>query len=125
METNTKDIDRAVIVGGGLIGVEMAEMLRTRGIEVTFLIREKEFWDAVLPSEEAKLVGRHIVEHHIDLRKQTELKEINAGEDGRVKGVTTNTGEFVPCQYVGSDRGGKPECRFSKILRTGNQQREY
>ena len=45
MEENTRDIRKAVIVGGGLIGVEMAEMLRTRNIEVVFLIREKEFGD--------------------------------------------------------------------------------
>jgi NADPH-dependent 2,4-dienoyl-CoA reductase/sulfur reductase-like enzyme len=32
---------RAVIVGGGLIGIELAEMLRSRNIPVTFLVREK------------------------------------------------------------------------------------
>ena len=114
MEANTKGIERAVIIGGGLIGVEMAEMLRTRHIEVTFLIREAEFWNVVLPEEEAKLIGRHIIEHHIDLRKQTELKEINAGEDGRVKGVTTSTGEFISCQYVGLTVGVSPNVDFLK-----------
>ena len=39
MEKWTKNAERAVIVGGGLIGVEMAEMLLTRGIKVTFLVR--------------------------------------------------------------------------------------
>jgi NADPH-dependent 2,4-dienoyl-CoA reductase/sulfur reductase-like enzyme len=34
---------RAVIVGGGLIGIELAEMLRSRNIPVTFLVREKSF----------------------------------------------------------------------------------
>lgn len=43
MEANTKDVKRAVIVGGGLIGVEMAEMLLSRKIEVTFLVRENSF----------------------------------------------------------------------------------
>jgi NADPH-dependent 2,4-dienoyl-CoA reductase/sulfur reductase-like enzyme len=33
---------RAVIVGG-LIGIELAEMLRSRNIPVTFLVREKSF----------------------------------------------------------------------------------
>jgi NADPH-dependent 2,4-dienoyl-CoA reductase/sulfur reductase-like enzyme len=35
---------RAVIVGGGLIGIELAEMLRSRNIPVTFLVREKKFF---------------------------------------------------------------------------------
>jgi NADPH-dependent 2,4-dienoyl-CoA reductase/sulfur reductase-like enzyme len=41
-------------VGGGLIGIELAEMLRSRNIPVTFLVREKKFWDGVLPLAKAK-----------------------------------------------------------------------
>ena len=41
LEAMTPRIKRAVIVGGGLIGIELAEMLHSRGIEVTFLVREK------------------------------------------------------------------------------------
>lgn len=41
LEENTRGCSRAVIVGGGLIGIELAEMLHTRGIHVTFLVREK------------------------------------------------------------------------------------
>jgi NADH oxidase (H2O2-forming) len=48
-EGAAKKVKRAVIVGGGLIGVELAEMLLTRGIEVTFLVREDRFWGNVLP----------------------------------------------------------------------------
>jgi NADPH-dependent 2,4-dienoyl-CoA reductase/sulfur reductase-like enzyme len=39
-------------VGGGLIGIELAEMLRSRNIPVTFLV--KKFWDGVLPLAKAK-----------------------------------------------------------------------
>ncbi|MFN3488232.1 MAG: FAD-dependent oxidoreductase, partial [Emticicia sp.] len=39
----TPTIKKAVIVGGGLIGVELAEMLHSRGIDVTFLVRENSF----------------------------------------------------------------------------------
>src|SRR5688572_30137346 len=39
MEKNTKGVRRAVVVGGGLIGIEMAEMLKSRNIDVTFLVR--------------------------------------------------------------------------------------
>src|SRR5690606_17644034 len=38
LEKNTENIRRGVIVGGGLIGVELAEMLLSRGIDVTFLV---------------------------------------------------------------------------------------
>ena len=50
LEVNAPNKDvckRAVIVGGGLIGIELAEMLRSRDIPVTFLVREESFWNGV------------------------------------------------------------------------------
>ena len=58
MENNSKYAKRAVMVGGGLIGVEMAEMLISRGIQVTFLVREDRFWGNILPHGEAELVQK-------------------------------------------------------------------
>ncbi len=113
MAENTQaGIDRAVIVGGGLIGIEMAEMLAYRKIPVTFLVREKGFWDNVLPKEEAELVGRHIREHHVDLRLGTELREILPDSGGRVRAVLTSTGEEIPCQFVGLTAGVSPNVDF-------------
>jgi len=43
-----------------LIGVELAEMLISRNIEVTFLIRENTFLGNVLPIEEANIVTQHL-----------------------------------------------------------------
>jgi len=90
IEKYTKGIERGVIVGGGLIGIELAEMLKSQGIEVTFLVREASFWNNILPAEESALINNHIREHHIDLRLETELKEIIPDESGRVKAIKTN-----------------------------------
>ena len=78
---NNKVCKRAVIVGGGLIGIELAEMLRTRNIPVTFLVRETSFWNGVLPNGESEMINEHIREHHIDLRLGTSLKEIIPAEN--------------------------------------------
>ena len=114
MEANTKDIRRAVVVGGGLIGIEMAEMLKSRKINVTFLVREKGFWDIVLPKEEAELVGRHILEHDIDLRLETELKEVVGDTRGKVNAVITRQGEIIDCDFVGLGVGVSPRIDFLK-----------
>ncbi len=114
-ENTTKHkVTRAVIVGGGLIGVELAEMLLTRNIAVTFLVREGRFWGNVLPKEEGMLIGRHMLEHHIDLRFNTELEEIIAGADGRACGVKTKDGETIDCQVVGLTAGVSPNIEFLK-----------
>ncbi len=46
---SNKTCKHAVIIGGGLIGVELAEMLHTREIPVTMLVREEGFWSSVCP----------------------------------------------------------------------------
>jgi len=114
MEENTKAVDRAVIVGGGLIGIEMAEMLLSRNIPVTYLIREKHFWSGILPVEEAKLIDRHIAEHHVDLREEVELEEIIDDGNGRVKAIKTKDGETIACQFVGLTVGVHPNIDLVK-----------
>jgi NAD(P)H-nitrite reductase large subunit len=112
---NNKVCKRAVIVGGGLIGIELAEMLATRNIPVTFLVRESHFWNNVLPDEEAQLIDRHILEHHIDLRLSTNLDEILTDENGKVKAVKLKeTEEILDCDLVGLTPGVSPNIEFLK-----------
>ena len=114
MEKYSDGLQRAVIVGGGLIGIEMAEMFHSRNIPVTFLVREKSYWDGVLPLKESEMINRHIKESHIDLRLQTELKEILSDENGRAKAIITNTGEKIDCGFVGLTAGVRPNIDFLK-----------
>ena len=114
MERDTKEISHAVVVGGGLIGIEMVEMLLSRNISVTLLVRESSFWDNVLPIQESDLINRHIREHHVDLRLSTELKEIVSDNNGRARGVVTSAGEEIACQFVGLTVGVSPNIDFLK-----------
>jgi len=112
---NNKVCKRAVIVGGGLIGIELAEMLNSRKIPVTFLVRENSFWNNVLPSRESEMINRHIKNHHIDLRLGVNLKEIKASETGEVKSVIiAETGEEIACNFVGLTAGVSPNIDFVK-----------
>jgi len=112
MERNTTNISSAVIIGGGLIGIEMAEMLHIRKIEVKMLVRENFYWGNILPREEAQIIGKHISAHGIDLQFNTELKEIISDDQNHVKGVLTNTGQQFECQFVGLTAGVKPNIGF-------------
>lgn len=121
LEENSKNVSRSIIVGGGLIGIELAEMLLSRNIPVTFLVRENYYWDNILPMEEARLISRHIVEHGIDLRLSTNLKEILPGENGRVRAVVTESGEEIACQLVGLTPGVQPNIDLARnsVVATG------
>ena len=112
---NNKVWKRAVIVGGGLIGIELAEMLHSRNIPVTFLVRETSFWNGVLPDGESQMINDHITEHHIDLRLGVNLKDINDNGNGKVKSIViAETEEEIMCDFVGLTAGVSPNINFIK-----------
>lgn len=110
LENYASKIKKAVVVGGGLIGVELAEMLNSRGIEVTFLVRENSFWNMVLSENEGRMLEKHILEHGINLKLNTELKEIQGKET--VESIMTSEGESFECQFVGLTVGVSPNVDF-------------
>lgn len=114
MEAFSNSTKKAVISGGGLIGIEMAEMFLSRNIKVTFLVREKSFWNAVLPAEESAMINRLIQEHHIELLLGEELDEIQGDANGRAKAVKTKSGKIIECQFVGLTAGVSPNIDFLK-----------
>jgi NADPH-dependent 2,4-dienoyl-CoA reductase/sulfur reductase-like enzyme len=112
---NNTECPRAVIVGGGLIGVEMAEMLCTRGIQVTMLVREPAFWSNTLPMGEAEMISKHIESHGVDLRLTTNLDKILGDGNGNARAVLTKEeGEEIPCSVVGITTGVTPNIAFLK-----------
>lgn len=112
IEAASKGVQQAVIVGGGLIGVELAEMLHSRGIAVHIFVREKGYWASVLPQEEADLVGNHLKEHKVEIHFSTTLKEVLQDSEGKVRAVLTEAGEEVSCQFLGITIGVAPTIGF-------------
>lgn len=108
-------IKRAVIVGGGLIGIEMAEMFHSQHIPVSFLVRENSFWNGVLPAEESAMINRHIEEHNIELKLSSELDSIlDENNDGKVDAIILKNGEKILCDFVGLTVGVSPNVDFLK-----------
>ncbi len=114
MNENSNGIKSAVIIGGGLIGIEMAEMLLSRNIHITFLVRENLYWDNVLPKEEARIISNHIREHHVDLKTETQVKEIRGDTNGKVSSVITTNGKEIVCEFVGVTVGVTPNIALIK-----------
>lgn len=112
LEKISHKISQAVIAGGGLIGIELAEMLHSRNIPVTLLVREPVFYSNVLPIEEAKMISNHIRQNGIDLRLSTQLKEICGDDQNHVKKIITDRGESIDCNFVGITIGVQPNIGF-------------
>ncbi len=108
LRENAAGARSAVIVGGGLIGIELAEMLHSRGLHVTFLVREESYWNNILPAEESAMINRIIRVAGMDLMLSASLKEIVDDGTGRVTGIVTEAGERIDCQIVGLTPGVSP-----------------
>ncbi len=107
--THKADKDfRTVIVGGGLIGIEVAEMMHHRNIQTTFMIREKTYWEIALSPSEGEMIQEEILDHKIDLRMNTELMSISSNKDGNVDSITTNKEETIKCNMVVLTAGVSP-----------------
>lgn len=112
MEEATRGIGAAAIVGGGLIGIEMAEMLRSRGIPVRFLVRERRWQENVFPAEESALLEAEIRRHGVDLRLGAELERALGDAEGRVRALRTRKGEEIACDFLGLTIGVEPNVGF-------------
>ncbi len=118
-ERLTPSTDRAVVVGGGLIGIELVECLHHHGVEVTFLVREPYFWPVGLHQQEGDMIADHIREHDgIDLKLEEELAEIIPGDDGRVEAIRTSENHRIPCQMLGIAIGVVPHIDWLESVET-------
>ncbi|GAC1590451.1 MAG: hypothetical protein NVS3B19_10980 [Ginsengibacter sp.] len=112
IESKSKGVQKAIIVGGGLIGVELAEMFHSKKIQVSMLVRDDHYWGSVLPKEDAEFVCNHIGRHGVQIIYNSQLKEIIGHE--KVGGIITSKGEKLDCQIVGITTGVTPNISFLK-----------
>ena len=82
---------RAVVVGGGYIGIEMAEALRLRGLDVVLVDLAPQPMTTLEP-ELGALVADALRADGVDLRLGTPLTGVETGGDGWVRAVTTPDG---------------------------------
>lgn len=91
---------RAVIIGGGYIGLEVAATCRELGVEVTVL----EMADRVMSRVVCEPVSRYYeaehARHGVDIVLQTRLQEFIDDGAGRVRAVLCEDGSEYPADFV-------------------------
>jgi NAD(P)H-nitrite reductase large subunit len=90
---------RAVVVGGGFIGLELARGFAQRGLEATLVLMEPRFWPAFLDAEANAMVERTLRSNGIEVRYSEQLQSIRG--DGTLRHAVMASGNSFPCDIMG------------------------
>jgi len=105
------DHDRAVVVGGGYIGLEMAEAMKKRGMDVTIVEAAPQPMSTLDPDMGA-LVADAIRRMDIELQTDTEVKGFETDKDDHVRAVVTERGT-LPAGIVVLGIGVRPNSKLA------------
>ncbi len=102
IKTYLAQAKKAVVIGGGLIGISVTEALHKLGIEVTIVELMDRILGAVLDETASRMVEEKVRKAGVEIRTGRTVKAIigKEGVEGRVGGVILDNGERIPCDLV-------------------------
>ncbi len=98
---------RAVVIGGGFIGMEAASALAQRGLEVTLVLAEERMWQRLFTPEISTFFRGYYEARGVKVLANTKVAGLNG--KGRVESVATAKGERLPADLVVAGIGVTPE----------------
>lgn len=104
-----KRAKRAVVIGGGITALEMAEGFAHQKVETHYFVRRDILWSLVFNQQESNLLADQMQKHGVQIHYNTEITEVIGDKRGRVAGVKLNTGPTFPCDLLGAGIGVKPQ----------------
>jgi NAD(P)H-nitrite reductase large subunit len=93
------NVERAVVVGGGLIGLKVSEALVALGVGVTMVELTERVLGLIFDELVSAIARERLTAAGVEVRTGTTVAEIS-GEYGRVSRVTLKDGSQLPCQMV-------------------------
>ncbi len=107
------DIDRVVVIGGGLIGLKAAEGLHQLGKRITIIELADRILSAAFDRTAGRIVAKKMKANGIDVITEDTVVKVE-GEGVGITGVTLKSGDFVPCDTVVVAIGVRPAAGFLK-----------
>jgi NADPH-dependent 2,4-dienoyl-CoA reductase/sulfur reductase-like enzyme len=97
---------QAVVVGGGYIGVEMAEAMIRRGLATTLITRSDVM--SSLDPDMSTRISAGLKEAGVEVITHTQVASLTLGPSGAVAGVVTTDGRLCPADLVVLGVGAQP-----------------
>ncbi|SIS64505.1 assimilatory nitrite reductase (NAD(P)H) large subunit precursor [Roseivivax lentus] len=98
---------RAVVIGGGLLGLEAAAGLHARGVDTTVVHLMGHLMERQLDAAAGYLLRKELVDRGIKVRCSTNSRQI-LGQDGQVRALQLEDGEELPCDLLVMAVGIRP-----------------
>jgi len=102
-----KKFKHAVVIGGGLLGLEAANGLKIQGMEVTVVHKNEWLLERQLDKTAGKMLQKSLESKGLNFLLQKDTEEL-IGKDGRVVGVRFKDGLEVPADLVVMAVGIRP-----------------
>ncbi len=107
------DIDKVVVIGGGLIGLKAAEGLSQLDKQVTIVELADRILSAAFDRTAGRIVAKKMKANGIEVLTEDTVVRID-GEGSEITGVTLKSGEFIACDTVVVAIGVRPAAGFLK-----------
>jgi NADPH-dependent 2,4-dienoyl-CoA reductase/sulfur reductase-like enzyme/pSer/pThr/pTyr-binding forkhead associated (FHA) protein len=121
VDTLRGQVQRAVVLGGGALGLEWTHALLERGVHVTLLERGARFMPRALDAVASDLLAARLRRAGVEVVLGEEVVRAEPGPRGAVAALVTNTGRRIPCELVGTALGIVPN---SELLEQAGISRE-
>ena len=105
----------AVVTGGGITALEIAEGLAARGMNVHYVMRSHRYWPSVLEEAESEIVESLLARENIQIFRKSELAEI-VGRNGRVVGARLADGRSLKAELAAFAIGVSPRIALAQQL---------
>lgn len=112
-----EESEEAVVIGGGLLGIDLAVAFAENGAETHYLIRESNWWHRGLDEEGASIVHEKLEDVGVNVVTDTEASEFVA-EDGGVNKVVSKDGREFECDNIAVAIGQTPNSGIVDVEKT-------
>jgi len=107
IEKRLKETREAVVIGGGLVGIKVADALLDRGVHVTMLVRSKAILSQTADPATAEIVLNTLKTRGLKVITGTTPTQFQ-GKGTNLETVITDKNERIPCQLVVIGKGVLP-----------------
>jgi NAD(P)H-nitrite reductase large subunit len=98
---NAADAETGVVVGAGLLGIDLAAICGAQGVDAKYLMRGNRWWRYALSLDGAEIIHDALEDIGVEPVFESGLDHFEVDDEGHVESVVDSNGEAHPADFVG------------------------